>query len=83
MTLRKAFAITVTTLILGTSVSTFASEATPYRYGMDLDIAKVVSVDAPVSAQGQTSTATLTYRDSSGQLRAVSYVQPTVLANQN
>jgi len=83
MTLRKAFAVTVTTLALGTSVSSFASEATPYHYGMDLDIAKVVSVDAPASTQGQTSTATLTYRDSSGQLRAVSYVQPTVLANQN
>ncbi|MBV4506351.1 DUF2790 domain-containing protein [Pseudomonas sp. BW13M1] len=83
MTLRKAFALTVTTLALGTSASSFASEATPYRYGMDLDIAKVISIDAPTSAQGQASTATLTYRDSSGQLRAVSYVQPTVLANQN
>lgn len=83
MTLRKAFAVTVTTLALGTSVSSFANETTPYRYGMDLDIAKVISIDAPTSAQGQASTATLTYRDSSGQLRAVSYEQPTILANQN
>ena len=83
MTLRKAFALTVTTLALGTSAGSFASGATPYHYGMDLDIAKVISIDAPTSAQGQASTATLTYRDSSGQLRAVSYVQPTVLANQN
>lgn len=83
MTLRKSFALTVTTLALGTSAGSFASEATPYHYGMDLDIAKVISIDAPTSAQGQASTATLTYRDSSGQLRAVSYVQPTVLANQN
>ncbi|MDF9619940.1 DUF2790 domain-containing protein [Pseudomonas entomophila] len=79
MTLRKAFALTVTALTLGTSAGAFATEATPYRYGMELDIAQVVKVDAPATTQD----ATLTYRDSSGQLRAVSYMQPTILANQN
>lgn len=80
MTLRKAFALTATALTLGTSAGAFATEATPYHYGMDLDIAQVVKVDAPTSTQGH---ATLTYRDSNGQLRAVSYVQPAILANQN
>ncbi|WDY57921.1 DUF2790 domain-containing protein [Pseudomonas sp. PSKL.D1] len=86
MTLRKAFALTVATLTLGASAGAFAqsTEATPYRYGMNLDIAKVISVDSPSSAQGQVNTATLTYRDSNGEVRRVSYSQPnTSLANQN
>lgn len=83
MTLRKAFAFTVTTLALGTSATAFATETTPYHYGMKLDIAQVIAVDAPANAQDDSHTATLTYRDSSGQLRAVSYAQPTFLSNQN
>ncbi|WP_248917981.1 DUF2790 domain-containing protein [Pseudomonas entomophila] len=83
MTLRKAFALTATALTLGTSAGAFATEATPYRYGMDLDIAQVVKVEAPASTQGHTGNATLTYRDSNGQLHAVSYSQPTTLSNQN
>lgn len=83
MTLRTILALGVTTLAIGTSSGAFATEATAYRYGMNLDIAQVVTVETPTVTQGHTSTAILTYRDSNGQLQAVSYSQPNTLANQN
>ncbi|MEA5672826.1 DUF2790 domain-containing protein [Pseudomonas sp. MH2] len=80
---RKAFAIA--TLTLGTTAGAFAQsiEATPYHYGMNLDIAQVIAVDAPNSTRSHASAATLTYRDSSGQVQKVSYIHPTTAANQN
>jgi len=81
MTFNKFLA--AATLSLATSAGAFATEATPYHYGMDLDIAQVITVDTPAASQGHASRATLTYRDSSGQLRAVSYSQPTTASNQN
>lgn len=81
MTIRKTFAIV--TLTLGASVGAFAQTATPYHYGMDLDIDKVVSVDATPSNSGQNSIATLTYRDSHGKEQKVSYIRPNTAANQN
>jgi len=83
MTLSKTLAATFTLLALGTSVGANASEATAYRYGMHLDIAQVIKVDAPTASEGHASRATLTYRDSSGQLRSISYSQPTIASNQN
>lgn len=83
MTLRTLLALGVTTLAIGTSAGAFATEATPYRYGMSLDIAQVVTVEAPAITQGHTGTAVLTYRDSNGRLQAVSYSQPITPANQN
>ncbi|MHC6228024.1 DUF2790 domain-containing protein [Pseudomonas sp. X10] len=86
MTIRKLFAITLATLTLGTSAGAFAqaTEATPYRYGMNLDIAQVIAIDAPTNAQDQVVTTTMTYRDSSGRVQAVSYDQlNTNRANQN
>lgn len=82
-TLRKAFAITA--LTFGSSVGAFAqsTEATPYHYGMDLDIAQVISVDSKATGS-YASPATLTYRDSSGQVQKLSYIRPnTNAANQN
>ncbi|MFJ3448723.1 DUF2790 domain-containing protein [Pseudomonas sichuanensis] len=83
MTLRTILALGVTTLAISTSGGAFATETSAYRYGMKLDIAQVVTVEAPSAIEGHTSTAILTYRDSNGQLQAVSYSQPTTLANQN
>ena len=85
MTLRNVFALT---LALGTSAGAFAqaTEATPsYRYGMDLDIAEVIRLEpSATTTQGHSSTATMTYRDTSGQVRSVRYYQPdTTQANQN
>ncbi|RII74375.1 DUF2790 domain-containing protein [Pseudomonas monteilii] len=81
MTIRKTFAIL--TLTLGANAGVFAQTATPYQYGMDLDIDKVVSVDAAPSSGGQNSIATLTYRDSHGKEQKVSYIRPNTAANQN
>ncbi|MFK0312172.1 DUF2790 domain-containing protein [Pseudomonas sp. NPDC090233] len=84
MTLRNVFALT---LALGTSAGAFAqsTEATPsYRYGMDLDIAEVIRLEPSATTQGHSSTATMTYRDTSGQVRSVRYYLPdTTQANQN
>ncbi|MBT9238684.1 hypothetical protein D3C76_754550 [compost metagenome] len=76
-------AIAIATLTFGASVSAFAQTASPYQYGMHLDIAQVIAVDAPANATGHASTATLTYRDSDGKLQKVSYLRPTTYANQN
>ncbi|MFB4394560.1 DUF2790 domain-containing protein [Pseudomonas sp. LS_1] len=81
MTFSKAIALA--TFALGTSASAFAQTATPYQYGMDLDIAHVIAVDAPANATGYASTATLTYRDSDGKVQKVSYIRPNNNANQN
>ena len=80
MTFSKAIAIA--TFVLGSSASAFAQTATPYQYGMDLDIAQVIAVDAKATT-GHASTATLTYRDSDGQVQKVSYIRPAINANQN
>ncbi|BBR54878.1 MULTISPECIES: DUF2790 domain-containing protein [Pseudomonas] len=81
MTFSKALAIA--TLTFGTSVGAFAQSATPYHYGMNLDIARVIAVDAPANTASYASTATLTYRDSHGKLQKISYLRPTTSANQN
>lgn len=81
MTITKAFAIV--TLTLGANVGAFAQTATPYHYGMDLDIDKIVSVEATPSNGGPNSIATLTYRDSHGEEQKLSYIRPDFAANQN
>ncbi|HEK1692035.1 hypothetical protein D3C81_1373820 [compost metagenome] len=86
MTLRTVFALTLATLALGTSAGTYAqsTEATPYHYGMNLDIAEVISLAPSATSQGQASTATMTYRDSTGQVRSIRYYQPDdAQGNQN
>lgn len=50
---------------------------------MNLDIARVIAVDAPANTASYASTATLTYRDSHGKLQKISYLRPTTSANQN
>jgi hypothetical protein len=52
MTLRTILALGVTTLAIGTSAGAFATEASAYRYGMNLDIAQVVTVEAPTAIEG-------------------------------
>ncbi|MFJ4067732.1 DUF2790 domain-containing protein [Pseudomonas sp. NPDC089996] len=81
MTISKVFAIA--TLTLGTSIGAFAQTATPYQYGMNLDIAQVIAVDDSVNATESSGTATLTYRDSDGKVHKVSYLRPATNVNQN
>ncbi|MGE7990763.1 DUF2790 domain-containing protein [Pseudomonas sp. NPDC089554] len=80
MTFSKAIAIA--TLTLGTSVSVFAQSVTPYQYGMDLDIDQVISVDTKATSS-HVNTATVTYRDSDGQVQKFSYIRPAFNNNQN
>lgn len=77
MTIIKAIAIT--TLTFGSSVGAFAQTASPYQYGMNLDIA----VEASGHATDHADTATLTYRDSDGKVQKISYLRPATSANQN
>ncbi|KIC82221.1 hypothetical protein BIW19_14460 [Pseudomonas putida] len=81
MTIIKAIAIT--TLTFGSSVGAFAQTASPYQYGMNLDIAQVIAVEASGHATDHADTATLTYRDSDGKVQKISYLRPATSANQN
>jgi hypothetical protein len=47
--------------------------AVPYTYGMKLDVAKVISMTEPNPNRCKVITAQMTYQDSAGQLKAISY----------
>ena len=48
---------------------------TDYQYGMDLDVAKVVTMTEPLSVQCQVIKALMTYLDSSGQEHILRYLK--------
>jgi len=77
MKTRTLFATALTALALSASLTSLAhsAEATPYRYGQNLDIAKVISIEAPNSPQCEVVTAKMTYRNSAGDVEALSYKQ--------
>ncbi|MBH3341100.1 DUF2790 domain-containing protein [Pseudomonas mendocina] len=77
MKTRTLFANALTAIALSASLTTLAhsAEATPYHYGQNLDIAKVISIDAPNSAQCEVVTAQMTYRNSTGEVETLSYEQ--------
>ena len=77
MKTRTLFATALTALALSASLTTLAhsAEATPYRYGQNLDIAKVISIDVPNSAQCEVVTAKMTYRNSAGEVEVLDYEQ--------
>lgn len=62
-------------LFFFTSISQAAeTPAEPYEYGKDLDIAKVVSIEDPQDPFiCEVITAKMTYIDSAGETKAVSY----------
>jgi hypothetical protein len=47
--------------------------AKPYRYGMPIDVAKVISLEEPRSADCEVVNAKLTYLDDSGNVKAFTY----------
>ncbi|KAF1054335.1 MAG: hypothetical protein GAK43_00931 [Stenotrophomonas maltophilia] len=47
-----------------------------YHYGMNLDVAKVISIEQP-NDRCEISTAKMTYRDSQGQLHVLEYLRQT------
>ncbi|RRV35191.1 DUF2790 domain-containing protein, partial [Pseudomonas sp. o96-267] len=52
-----------------------SAEATSYRYGQNLDIAKVISINVPNSSLCEVVTATMTYRNSAGDVEVLDYEQ--------
>lgn len=50
------------------------SDVQPYRYGSQPDIARVLRIDTPASPRCEVVTAVMTYRDSAGSLRRMSYL---------
>ncbi|MCO6058739.1 DUF2790 domain-containing protein [Pseudomonas sp. MOB-449] len=73
-------AITRTTLLLAVlaSGSVFAAQsadAVSYSYGMPLDVARVISIDEPNSLTCETIQAKMTYIDSSGDQKSVTYLK--------
>ncbi|KKJ00786.1 hypothetical protein PROH_05910 [Prochlorothrix hollandica PCC 9006 = CALU 1027] len=77
MKARTLFATALTAIALSASLTSLAhsAEATPYRYGQNLDIAKVISIDAPNSPQCEVVTATMTYRNSAGDVEVLDFEQ--------
>ncbi|WP_271410340.1 DUF2790 domain-containing protein [Pseudomonas sp. Q1-7] len=65
-------------LALLASGSVFAAKSAdtvPYRYGMPLDIARVISIDEPNPLTCETIQAKMTYVDTSGEKKSVTYLK--------
>ncbi|WP_192984835.1 DUF2790 domain-containing protein [Pseudomonas sp. EggHat1] len=77
MKARTLFATALTAIALSASLTSLAhsAEATTYRYGQNLDIAKVIYIDAPNSPQCEVVTATMTYRNSAGDVEVLDFEQ--------
>ena len=50
------------------------SDAMPYRYGSQPDVNQVLKIETAPSQQCEVTTAVMTYRDSAGALRKMSYL---------
>jgi hypothetical protein len=50
-----------------------SAKAEEYRYGDDLDIAKVINIETPTTATCQVVTSTMRYIDSKGVSRTLEY----------
>lgn len=71
---------TRTSLLLAilASGSVFAAKSTDavsYDYGMPLDVARVISIDEPSSFTCETVQAKMTYVDSNGEEKSVTYLK--------
>lgn len=50
-------------------------QATPYTYGMDLDVAEVIAIKEAPHGRCELVPTKMTYRDSRGQVQTVSYTK--------
>lgn len=50
-------------------------QATQYTYGMDLDVAEVIAIQEAPHARCELVPTEMTYRDSQGQVKSVSYTK--------
>ncbi|MBC8649246.1 DUF2790 domain-containing protein [Pseudomonas sp. MTM4] len=66
--------IWIASLSLFAQLATAAPQATPYHYGDDLDIAKVISVNVPNGGCSVVE-ATMTYLDSRGETHVMTYLR--------
>ena len=78
MTIRTQ--LTATTLVCVSTLgmaqaNTAEPQVTPYQYGQELDIAKVVAMTEPLTAVCQVITAEMKFLNSAGQLEAISYLK--------
>ena len=77
----KSKALFLTVMLASTGV--FAAEvsagsdvqATPYTYGMNLDVAEVISIQEAPHRRCELVPTEMTYRDSQGQVKSVSYTK--------
>lgn len=68
-------AIAVVTLISTAHADTLNVPAKPYRYGMPMDVKRVIALEEPHPADCEVVRAKLTYLDHAGVVRAVTYVK--------
>ncbi|OEC37856.1 hypothetical protein A7D27_24195 [Pseudomonas sp. 1D4] len=75
--MRNHHTLLIGALLAGLATSALADtpQPVPYTYGMDLDIAKVLSIEEPHPLACQRVEATMTYLDTHGQTRAVTYTK--------
>lgn len=76
MNTRKLLATSLAALALAGSMGASAQNretTTTYRYGMNLDISKVISIEQPTSVTCEVVESTMTYLTSTGEVNAVSY----------
>lgn len=62
-------------LASGSVVAAESTDAVPYTYGMPLDVARVISIDEPNSLTCETIQAKMTYVDSQGEEKSVTYLK--------
>lgn len=62
-------------LASGSAFAAKSADAVPYSYGMPLDVARVISIDEPNSFTCETIQAKMTYIDSKGEEKSVTYLK--------
>jgi hypothetical protein len=77
MKTRRMFASALAALALVTTSASFAEQpvSQQYRYGQQLDVAEVISLHEATSAGCSVVEAQMIYRDSTGELRSVTYLK--------
>lgn len=75
--MRTHRALITAALLAGLATGALADtpKPVPYTYGMNLDVAKVLSIEEPHPLTCQLVEATMTYLDTHGQTRAVTYTK--------
>lgn len=56
-------------------------ETQPYRYGMDLDIAKVIAINEPQSTECKVVEATMKFINHAGKIEQISYRKQAMACN--